>query len=70
MQGTWELKSMLVLSNAQPFEMFLLIYSKYVEETQETSDILNVHGRTTQPLGCNAGKVTTTPLSRDFKTFL
>jgi hypothetical protein len=32
MLGTWDLKSIVVLSNAQPFEMGLPIYSWYVEE--------------------------------------
>jgi hypothetical protein len=69
-QGTWELKSMLGLSNAQPFERGLPIYSKYVEEPQEPSDILDVHGRTTQSPGCSAGKVTITPMFRDDVTCL
>ena len=32
MPGMWELKSIVVLSNAQPFERGLPIYSRYVEE--------------------------------------
>ena len=70
MQGTWELKYMLVLYNAQIFEKGLPIYSKYMEEPQKPSDILDVCGRTTQSSGCSAGKVTTTPMFRDAGTHI
>ena len=70
MQGTWELKSMLMLSNVKPFERGLPIYSKYMEEPQEPSNILDVHGRTTQSPGCSVGKVMTTSIFRDARTCL
>ena len=39
-----------------------------MEDPQEPSNIPNVRGRTTQPLGCSVGKVTTTPMFRDIET--
>ena len=57
-----ELKSVLVLSNVQPFKRNLPIYSKYMEDPQDPSDILDVHGRTTHSPGCSTGKVMTTPM--------
>ena len=68
MQGMWELKSLLVLSNVKPFERDLPIDSKYMEEPQEPSDILDVRGRTTQSPRCSVGKVTTNPMFRDAKS--
>jgi hypothetical protein len=69
-KGTWELRFVLVMFNAKPYERDLPIYSKYVEGTQEPFDILDVHGRTTQSSGCIPGKVTTTPMFRDVEKFL
>ena len=69
-QGMWELKYLLVLSNAQPFERGLPICSKYVEDPQEASDILDVRGRTTQSSGCIASKVMTTPMFIEIETCL
>ena len=68
MQGPWELKSILVFSNAQLFQRGLPIYSKYVEDPQEPSDILDVRGRTTQSPGCSTRKVMTYPMFRDVGT--
>ena len=65
-EGMCELKSIVVLSNAQPYERGHPIYPKYVEnptyipETNlevrgEPADILVVRGRTTQSPECSAG---------------
>ena len=40
MQGTWELKYVLVLSNAQPYDRVLSIYSSYMREPHNNQDVV------------------------------
>ena len=66
-EGTWELKSIVVMFDVQPYERGHPIYPKYVGELDlytrdelevrgEPADILVVRGRTTQSPEYSASK--------------